>query len=233
MSWRTQPTFLLLRSIGRSLGVNRFLARVANRAGREHRFEQSLFGKIRQDDCVWDVGANVGFYTTKFADVVGEGGVVVAFEPHPITFQSLLANLKNRSNVQCLKVALGDVDSTAFINEGTDPKKHASNRVTRDPEGAYEAVKVITGVTAITTYQAAPPNVIKIDVEGFELEVLKGIEPIIQQPQLRTIGIEVHFGVLQSRGVGSAGKEIEAILKQNRFQISWPDSSHIIAVRGK
>lgn len=76
-----------------------------------------------------------------------------------------------------------------------------------------------------------PPNALKIDVEGFELEVLQGLGESLASPALRAIGIEVHFGILQGRGMGNAPQRIEELLKQNGYRLQWPDTSHLLAVR--
>ena len=72
------------RSIARKLGVLSAMKAVHAAIfshGYESRFDNALLSHINTGDRVWDVGANVGFYTAKFAEKVGPTGVVVAFEP--------------------------------------------------------------------------------------------------------------------------------------------------------
>lgn len=75
------------------------------------------------------------------------------------------------------------------------------------------------------------PNAIKIDVEGFEVEVLQGLGPHLAAPTLRVIGVEVHFGILKERGMADAPQRIERLLARNGFRVQWPDSSHLLALR--
>ena len=75
------------------------------------------------------------------------------------------------------------------------------------------------------------PNAIKIDVEGFELEVLQGMGPYLAEPTLRMIGVEVHFGILKERGIAYAPQRIEQLLVHNGYRVRWPDNSHLLAVR--
>jgi hypothetical protein len=75
------------------------------------------------------------------------------------------------------------------------------------------------------------PNVVKIDVEGFELEVLSGMKQILANRALKAVGIEVHFKLLQERGLTRAPRQMESLLQEAGFLCSWPDSSHIFAVR--
>jgi hypothetical protein len=77
------------------------------------------------------------------------------------------------------------------------------------------------------------PNFVKIDVEGFELEVINGMKKILVRQELKVLGIEVHFGLLTARGMADAPQKIETILGSASFSCSWPDSSHIIAIRIK
>ncbi len=65
---------LLLRNLGRALGLNRLLASLL--AGEyEDRFQTVMLGAIRPGDIVWDVGANVGLYSKKFSNNAGSSGM--------------------------------------------------------------------------------------------------------------------------------------------------------------
>lgn len=76
------------------------------------------------------------------------------------------------------------------------------------------------------------PTLIKIDTEGFELDVLRGMVALIEDtPTLRARFIEVHFGLLAECGMPEAPIMIEQLLEKNGFKTTWVDSSHIAAVR--
>ena len=72
MGWRTSRFCLALRSVGRRLGLTGVLVRVLAR-DYEERFSAAMLKSIEPGEVVWDVGANVGFYTTRFADRVRGG----------------------------------------------------------------------------------------------------------------------------------------------------------------
>jgi FkbM family methyltransferase len=92
-------------------------------------------------------------------------------------------------------------------------------------------VKVMAGDQVIADGEAALPNIIKIDVEGHELEVVHGLPSSLQNPRLRAAFIEIHFALLRQRGLARAPREIEQFLMARGLQISWVDLSHLQAIR--
>jgi FkbM family methyltransferase len=83
----------------------------------EDRFQQYLMKSIRIGDIVWDVGANVGFYTQKFLDAVGSSGQVIAIEPAPLSAEECrqIAKKNNRTNLLVIESALGNKNGTAKL----------------------------------------------------------------------------------------------------------------------
>ncbi len=73
------------------------------------------------------------------------------------------------------------------------------------------------------------PNVIKIDVESFEEEVLKGLDRTLTRPELRSVLVEVHFAQLEQRGQMYAPARIEELLRGKGFKVVWLDPSHLAA----
>lgn len=229
MSWRTNSLVLLLRNIGRSLGLNRLIASYLLGAGYETRYDNSFSGALRPGDCVWDVGANVGYYTRLFSERAGQAGRVFAFEPSPANFGRLATDCVSLGNVTLLHSGLGSNDGKLHFQQGADDLGATSRIVEEDSGGVL--VDVRSGASMIDGGDALVPNAIKIDVEGFEYEVLEGLGDYIKKPDLRLIGIEVHFGILKDRGVPQVPEQIEELLIRNGFAVSWPDASHIIAIR--
>jgi len=70
MSWRTNPIILKMRGLGRFLGINKLIASYILGEGYETRYEDSFFSNLRLNDCIWDVGANIGHYTKLFSKQV-------------------------------------------------------------------------------------------------------------------------------------------------------------------
>lgn len=229
MSWRTNSGVVALRSLGRRCGVNKFVARLVTSEDYEDKFQDKMLASVRKGDCVWDVGANLGLYTTQFAEIVGESGKVFAFEPSPHNFGKLKDAVSNLQNVELVPVALGSEAGSVGFQQGDDPLGATSKVV--EEAGAGIEVEVKRGDDLLGDGSVQVPNVVKIDTEGFELDVIKGMLGVVASPQLRTLCIEIHFGLLAERGQPNAPSRIESLLKTAGFAISWPDSSHIMANR--
>lgn len=230
MSWRTNPFTIWARSVSRRAGVNRLLGRLSPPRTYEDRFRVQLLSGLRTGDCVWDVGANVGVYSRELSERVGERGRVVSFEPSRINFENLRVAVGAFSNVELLNVALGNSDEMVHFQQGSDPLG-ATSRIAANPVPGGDSVRVARGQELVRAGTAPRPNAIKVDTEGHELEVVLGLGELLADPALRVLGIEVHFGLLEARGMRHAPERIERILEGAGFAISWPDASHIVAER--
>lgn len=235
MSWRTNRVTLILRNIGRIFGINKFIVTYLSAGGYEKEYDTAFFNAIRLGDVIWDVGANVGYYTRKFSEQVGDDGAVFAFEPSPKNFDQLTSSCASLNNVTFLRYGLGREIAKQRFQQGDDDLGATSRIVTSGvpKKGGADItdIDVQSGTNLIESSGIAPPNCIKIDVEGFELEVLEGIGEHLRSPEIHVVGIEVHFGILRERGMSNAPKQIEALLTDNDFIVCWPDSSHILALR--
>lgn len=232
MSWRTGRGAVRLRSLGRALGLNRVVASITVGVGYERRFRQALVTSVRAGDTIWDVGANAGIYATLFSNLTGPGGRVFAFEPGPGSQQRLRAAVAALDNVTVMPVALGARKATVYLQQGLDALG-ATSQITNDGAAApgRVAVQQEAGDDLVSAAVVASPNVIKIDTEGHELEVLRGLEATLRNTTLRAVCVEVHFGLLEARNLPDAPSEIEQLLSAAGFTVAWPDSSHIVARR--
>ena len=231
MSYLSHPFFITLRNIGRTLGINSLLARLLINKKYEDAFDRELNSRINNGDIIWDVGANVGYYSQKFANLIGTSGYVYAFEPSPQNLQSLHKVVDILPNGKVLPFALGDSEQTVQFKQGADDLGATSSIVDGKNNETTIEVKMYPADWVISSGLVPSPNVIKIDVEGYEYEVLQGLNKTLHSPSLHTIGIEIHFGLLSNRSLNFAPKSIETQLKSAGFTLLWPDSSHIIAYR--
>jgi FkbM family methyltransferase len=211
-----------LRSILRKARLAGFAHRVRmlwHRDEYEDRFAETMLSSIRPEDCVWDVGANVGFYTERLAKLARH---VVAFEPVMENCQQIES--KNMANVDCRQIALGDTAGKVpmFV-----AGPFSSLTVAPSPQANRRNVRVERGDDLTAVPQ---PSVVKIDVEGYEVEVVRGMQRILGG--VRALFIEVHFQILEERGMKQAPSHLLSDLKRLGFsKIVWPDASHIAAFR--
>ena len=98
-------------------GISRFLPCKGNY---EETFDTAMFEAVKPGDIIWGVGANVGYYTRKFADSTGAAGRVFAFEPFLANVTRLCAGLTGIEKVTVLPVALGAETGTVEIRAGDD-----------------------------------------------------------------------------------------------------------------
>jgi FkbM family methyltransferase len=236
VSWRTNRLVVMARHVGRMFGINRWVAVWLNGGGYETRYDQGFSSRLQPGDCVWDVGANVGYYTRVFSEHIGNTGKVFAFEPSPTNFARLKSACLELRNVELRQFGLGHEDGRIAFIQGLDDLG-ATSRMTGTATGVLSGVadqtevEIRSGDGLIQRGDAMAPNAIKIDVEGFELEVLQGLGQQLASSALHLIGVEVHFGILKERGMAGAPEQIEQLLEDNGYCVRWPDNSHILATR--
>ena len=143
--------------------------------------EVELFAQIlREAEVAIDVGANIGSHTVAMAKIVGPRGTVVAFEPQRVVFQTLCGNVANNSlaNVFCYQSAVGEKPDVIVIPP-LDPcvEQNFGSLVISGYGGHGEPV----GVTRLDDLPLRACRLIKIDVEGMELQVLRGAEGLIRK----------------------------------------------------
>jgi FkbM family methyltransferase len=124
--------------------------------------------------CV-DVGANVGIYTQLLARMVGPEGRVIAFEPSPSNF-ALLTRRRFGSNVETVQAAVGDSSGTTTL--------HLSATLNVDHRTyATDDVRAGVRVPLVRLDDALPGaevDFVKMDVQGYELHVLRGMPAILR-----------------------------------------------------
>ncbi len=135
--------------------------------------EIELFRQIiRPNHVVLDIGANVGAHTLLFSQIVGNQGVVLAFEPQRIVFQTLCANLalNGISNTYCYQIALGPTSGTVSIPPVNYNEIGNFGGVSMANQNHGENVSMST----LDSFNLPKCHFIKIDVEGMEQYVLSG-----------------------------------------------------------
>lgn len=186
-----------------------------------------LRGKV-----VYDIGANIGITTLFFAKHVGEEGLVVAFEPVPPTAQRLQENVRiNRlQNVRIYAVALGNVAGQAEICYAEDASGIATLR--KDMAQGYQreyqmqtfTVEVVPLDALVEREHLPAPDFIKIDVEGFEYQVLQGARALIERAR-PSLFMELHGASHEERA--ETWKQIYEFLTARGYHIETVDGVSI------
>jgi len=141
--------------------------------------ESRIFTQLCQpNDSVVEIGANIGAHTVPMAKAVGVGGMVYAFEPQRVVFQTLCANaaLNSLTNVECHWAAVGRESGEVLIPDINYDKSSNFGGVAVD--GFSEGRKV--PLVALDSHLDLPHlRLLKIDVEGMEAQVLEGAKETI------------------------------------------------------
>lgn len=140
-----------------------------------------------------EVGAHNGFYTLAMSDLIGDGGKIIAYEPNPsdaIIIQAN-ANLNKRSNIEVRVKGVGSLNSTLVFdpNNASIKKFNKKNNLT---DGVLFNVPIVRLDEEIKI----KVDLLKIDVEGFEAEVLKGCQDILKSKPC--LVIEIHNPMLDA-----------------------------------
>ena len=189
--------------------------------------EEQIMGLFcpAEGDTVVDVGAHMGRYTIPSSKSVGMSGKVIAIEAHPYNFGILQHNLRlnklknvvvlNRavySKRAGLKLYLPDEDQGYTMHHSL-MSNYLTSKYNKEIERKYIEVQADTLDNLLKVNGIKEVNWIKIDVEGAELEVLKGAKEILSTNTRISILVEVH-------GRDTYEPVIE-LLKTNNFNIEF------------
>ncbi len=136
--------------------------------------KQELFtSTIRPKMNIYDIGANVGFYTLLASELVGPSGNVIAFEPLPrnIAYLKNILSINNAANVQLIEAAVSGCEGKATFKQG---KTDFEGSLVEDGAVGDLEVETVSIDYLVATAKIPSPDCIKIDVEGAEVNVLKG-----------------------------------------------------------
>lgn len=165
------------------------------------RFERNLlklFLKlINRGDTVLDVGAAIGFYTVFIAKKVGHSGIVISLEPDSGRYDALCKNIKinDLSNVTALQLALGDEKKRGILTKRISKADLRIEEVSNFNADEDQLIDIMPGDLLIKE-KGLKPNVIKIDVEGYEYSVIHGLEETLRNKACRLVCCEIHHNQL-------------------------------------
>jgi FkbM family methyltransferase len=166
-----------------------------------------------------DVGANVGTYTIWAAE---RGAEVIALEPAPDTFGLLQENLSlNGYQVTAIQAAAGACCGTAKFTSGRD----AGNRL--DPNGPVQAQLL----TIDSLIKDRTVTGMKVDVEGFEIEVIRGCSQALFEQRIELIQLE--WNEMSELALGIDRRPVADLLDQYGYRLYRPDcSGRLVPIEG-
>ncbi len=148
---------------------------------------------LREGNALIDVGSNIGLISLFASRLVRANGCIHAFEPDPTTFSILKENVQlNRAeNIYIHPAALGSAKSTRLLFRNVEYNRGASSFI-RPSESASEGVQVDIWTLDGFLAETALPNLkmIKVDVEGWEHEVLMGAHSLLASPNPPILCVE-------------------------------------------
>jgi FkbM family methyltransferase len=177
-------------------------------------------GILRPGDIAVDIGANVGFLTRQFATMVGKNGCVFSFEPDPAVFKHLQFNTRRFPQVALAQTAMSDSCGTSTLY------LHPMSAMSNSLVNVWEDARPLTVHTSTFDAWASGANpgrlrLIKVDVEGAEPLVLRGMRMTLASPHKPHVIMEFCPKNLRGRG---AEEEIFGILADNGYEVQCIDS---------
>jgi len=189
--------------------------------GYEPYMADTMRSNLTRGDTFWDIGANVGLFSLLAARIVEPTGNVVSFEPSTEVFRLLCENTDDNRQIRSLQFGIGNIDGSAlmsvqgttsagsFVKEVVALARHYHPNVPVQEE-SVEVRKLDTLLNDLKPL----PTLVKIDIEGFEVEALKGASLFIQTARPVLI-IEVH--PLQLKLSGGSEEELHKLLREHNY----------------
>jgi FkbM family methyltransferase len=178
---------------------------------------------LKKGDVVLDIGANIGYYALMEAHIVGENGKVYACEPVPDTFKILKKNtrLNGFRNIALFKQAFADENKEVDMYVSSKSNIAAMIKRVAHDKGR---IKVSTITVDDFLKDKETPSFLRMDVEGYETEIIKGMSEVLKNNALKNIFIEIHFMSLPV----TKSVELLSTLKKNGFEVnsSAPDAAY-------
>jgi FkbM family methyltransferase len=151
---------------------------------------------VKPGGVVYDVGANIGYFTILFARTVGRGGEVFAFEPLPANVARLRENIRLNGLEQVVRVipcAVSDVDGEGtFLVHSSPAMGKVLGSSGRDATYEYQ-IKVGQVSLDSFVYEQGfqAPDLIKMDIEGGEIKAIPGMSELLERKRPLLL-LEIH-----------------------------------------
>jgi len=172
---------------------------------------------VRPEMLCLDIGANIGVYVLQLAHWTRPGGRIIAFEPNPAACEVLVRHVRMNglsSRVDAVTAAVADgAGQGVLYSSGT----HGMSRLgAPNPELTDQTISIPVPTIALDQYcteHSLNPDVLLMDIEGFEIAALRGAQAIIEGRRRQIlICVEMHPGLWKLSGEGR--KDMEDLLRR-------------------
>lgn len=176
--------FYLPKTIQHELRRLRYGMQIRLKSFKTTEIEYSLLDKwIKHGDWVLDIGANVGHYSLRLSELVGKSGRVLVFEPVPSTVDLLASNMSRATyqNLSIFNVAVSNkTELVGMVVPENSPESKNSNYYRAHISNNSNALNILSiSIDSLNITHSI--KFVKIDVEGHEIYVLKGMENLIKR----------------------------------------------------
>lgn len=181
----------------------------------EPRISRAFVNFLRPGDTMIDIGGNVGYHALLAAKCVGPTGRVLTFEPSTRNFAELSDNvaLNALANVEAIRAAVSDEPGIVDLYFGGDNAQGDTTLFPSERRGNAERVEAISFAEIATMSDLKQVALIKIDVEGAEGHVIRGMTPFLSQLSLAcVIFLEI------SPGNAGRGEDLLAAFFERGFE---------------
>jgi len=184
---------------------------------REHFSTDFIKKFISKDEIVIDIGANIGYYALLESQLANKGRIY-AVEPIPSNINLLNRNieLNDYKNISVFQFAIGDDKADKAKMYVYDKCNWCS--FIRDPSGNIIDEIEVTTMTLdrfVEFYVCQYPTFIRMDVEGYEYQIIKGASKILEKNKPLKLCIELHSHLMPRENM----EELINILKQSDFKV--------------
>lgn len=183
-----------------------------------HQFKK----EINEGMNILEIGANIGYYTLIAARIIKDNGHIYAFEPSPQNVRSLIANIYINGFENIVEVHReGIADKTSKLTFFLYSKSNLCGFERRKTEGDIKQIgEIMVDVTTVDQFLGNRKiDYLRMDIEGFEWEAIKGMKKILgdKDNSPRGMYIEIHSALLQKKG--HSAKEFINILTDYGYSV--------------
>ena len=164
---------------------------------REPESTNAIKNFIKEGDVVVDIGANLGYYALLESRIVGSKGIVYAIEPSPSNVDGLNENIKlnGYTNIECFTIGIGDKKEIAkmFIS----PHSNLNSLVIQKNKKIIGNIYI--QITTLDDFLKGKkqPDFVRMDVEGYEYNIIKGMDGLLNSKKPLKIFMELHPHIME------------------------------------